>query len=193
MISDSSTLSDLYQRIWKKIEKAVVSRHEAWHLVTVGTVRDHEPEMRTLVLRGASAERGIIWMHTDLRSPKCRDIEKSPTGSLLFYDPIDRWQLRLKGTFSLDTKSDFSETAWRKTTASARRCYQGPVAPGTPSDTMATNLPPENVEPSFGRENFSRLLFTVSKMDWLFLRAEGHQRAQWELLSGKVQSTWLNP
>jgi general stress protein 26 len=193
MNTDSLNLSDLYQLIWKKIEKAVVSRHEAWHLVTVGTVRENEPEIRTLVLRGASAEQGTLWMHTDMRSPKCRDIEKAPQGSLLFYDPHDRWQLRMKGVFSLDSNSDLSESAWNKTTASARRCYQGPAAPGTPSEEIATNLPSENVEPSFGRENFSRLIFTVSKMDWLFLRAEGHQRAQWELLSKEVRGTWLNP
>jgi len=193
MNSDSLNLSDLYQFIWKKIEKAVISRHEAWHLVTVGTVRENEPELRTLVLRGADSQSGILWMHTDLRSPKCRDIEKCPQGSLLFYDPIDRWQLRLKGSFSLDTQSDLSEAAWIKTTASARRCYQGPAAPGTPSNTIATNLPSENVEPSFGRDNFGRLIFKVSKMDWLFLRAEGHQRAQWELLSNEARGTWLNP
>lgn len=154
-------LSELYQSIWKKIEKAVQSRHEAWHLVTAGTVRENEPELRTLVLRGADPERNILWMHTDFRSPKCRDIEKSSNGSLLFYDPTDRWQLRLKGTFSLDPSSELSESAWQKTTASARRCYQGPFISGTPSETLSSNMPSEDVAPNVGRENFSRLVFTI--------------------------------
>lgn len=193
MTTSPSTLSDLYQSIWKKIEKAVHSRREPWHLVTVGTIRNNEPEIRTLVLRGADPNLAIIWMHTDLRSPKSSDIHKSPLGSLLFYDPTERWQLRLKGTFSLDSKSPLSESAWRKTTASARRCYQGPFAPGTPSKILSTNLPPENVSPDVGRENFSRLIFKVSKMDWLFLNADGHQRAQWDLTQDEAKGSWVNP
>ncbi|NBT57785.1 hypothetical protein EBT16_03270 [bacterium] len=193
MTVDSPHLSELYRSIWNKIERAVKSRHEPWHLVTLATVRNHEPEIRTLVLRGADRDQGLIWMHTDLRSPKCRDIEKSPVGSLLFYDPRDRWQLRLKGSCWLDSDSDSSESAWNKTNASARRCYQGPFAPGTRSETLSTNLPAADVAPTAGRENFCRLIFKVSMLDWLFLNSDGHQRAQWQLDQSPVPASWVNP
>lgn len=193
MITSSYSLDELLPLIWNKIEKAVQSRHEPWHLVTVGTARKNEPEMRTLVLRGCDPKEQIIWMHTDLRSEKCRDIEKSPHGSLLFYDPIARWQLRLKGVFLLDPDSSVTESAWKKTTASARRCYQGPFTPGTPSEFPSTNLPPTDVGPNIGRENFTRLIFKISKMDWLFLKSDGHQRAQWKILEEDVRGSWVAP
>jgi len=187
-------LSEIYQAVWLKLEQAARDRHEAWHLVTVGTVRNAFPEMRTVVLRGASQEKNLCWFHTDLRSPKVQDMEQSSYGSLLFYDPKPKWQLRLRGKFFLDSQSKATEAIWQKTTPSAKRCFQGPFSPGSPSQKYSSNLPTEELGPEAGRENFSRLLFSISEMDWLYLRADGHQRALWKLGSSQKEvGTWLNP
>jgi len=189
----SSDLNEIYQSIWKKLEGAVRSRHEAWHLVTLGTIREEKPEIRTLVLRGANQTDRLLWMHTDLRSAKCQDIRKNAEGALLFYDPEARWQLRLTGQLFFDSQSELTERVWQNTSASAKRCYQGSERPSTFSPIQNSNLPSDPVSPDLGRDNFTRLLFQVSKMDWLFLRAEGHLRAQWVLGSDHFNGSWMIP
>lgn len=184
-------LAEVYEAVWRKLERAVKDRRDGWHLLTVATLRNTSPELRTVVLRGVSQEKNSIWFHTDLRSPKASDIKNYSQGSVLFYDPKHKWQLRLKGYFSFDSVSEETEAVWKNTSTSAKRCYQGAFAPGAVSKTYSSNLPDSAVDSNFGRENFTRVFFKVSEMDWLYLRAEGHQRALWspENLSG----TWVNP
>jgi len=184
-------LAEIYQAVWRKLERAVKDRKEGWHLLTVATLRNSSPELRTVVLRGVSQEKNSIWFHTDLRSPKVSDIKINPVGSLLFYDPKQKWQLRLRGEFLLDPLSEETETVWRKTSDSAKRCYQAPCAPGTVSKEYSANLPVSDVTQNFGRENFTRLFFNIHEMDWLYLRAEGHQRALWNCENSS--GTWVNP
>lgn len=185
-------LGEVYQAIWRKLERAVKDRREGWHLLTVATLRNTSPELRTVVLRGVSQEKNSIWFHTDLRSPKALDIKTSPHGSLLFYDPKHKWQLRLRGVFSFDSLSEETETVWKKTSESAKRCYQGPFAPGTLSENYSANLPESSVGSDFGRENFTRVFFKIHEMDWLYLRALGHQRALW-YDENPSSGTWVNP
>jgi len=188
-----ASLEEIHQAIWKKLEYAVRHRDSAWHLAALATVRSGNPELRTLVLRGALPEQNLLWMHTDLRSPKCQDLKMCSNASILFYDAEDRWQLRLNGTIQLDPKSEITETTWKKVSASAKRCYQGPFAPGTRSAEQSHNLPQKSVSEEVGRENFTRLLFFIDKMDWLFLQADGHLRAQWIQQDGELMASWVNP
>lgn len=189
-----TSLEEIHQAIWKKLEHSVRQRNSAWHLAVLGTVRAGKPELRNLVLRGALPEKNMLWMHTDLRSPKCQDLKNCSSASLLFYDSLDRWQLRLNGTIQLDSDSESTETTWKKVSASAKRCYQGPFAPGTRSAALSHNLPQKGVSEAAGRENFTRLLFFIEKMDWLFLQADGHLRAQWNhQQDGLRTASWVNP
>jgi general stress protein 26 len=186
-------LSEIYNDIWKHLEEAVRSRNAPWHLVTLATLRGNRPEIRTLVLRGVSSVDSLIWMHTDLRSPKCQDIKDNQEGALLFYDAQKRWQLRLNGSLSFDSSSPSTESVWHRTSASAKRCYQGELSPSSLTQELNSNLPKEPTPSELGRENFTRLLFKISKLDWLFLRADGHVRAQWILTSQGFNGSWLIP
>lgn len=188
-----ASLEEIHQDIWKKLEHAVRHRESAWHLPVLATIRDGKPELRTLVLRGALPEKDMVWMHSDLRSPKCQDLKTCSAASVLFYDPVDRWQLRLSGSVQLDPSSENTKATWKKVSTSAKRCYQGPFAPGTRSSELSHNLPQGSVSADLGRENFTRLLFVIEKMDWLFLRADGHHRAQWTQQNGVRTASWVNP
>lgn len=192
-MESQSKLSEILAEIWKKLETAVTHRNSPWHLVHVATLRENQPELRTMVLRGANPHDRTLWVHTDSRSLKCADIFKNSLSSLLFYDPIERLQLRLTGTFKIDSDSTETEQAWVKLTASARRCYQGPLRPGTKTEEMFPNIPLEAVDQKLGRDRFTRLVFSVSKMDWLFLDSKGHQRAQWEFRDYEVLASWIAP
>jgi len=190
---DSFSLADIYDSIWRKLDRAVHTGREPWHLLSLATIREERPEIRTVVLKGAEKAERLVWMHTDLRSPKHLDVHKNSEGALLFYDPRDCWQLRLNGTLSFDQNSESTEKAWQRIAPYGRRCYQGPEIPGTQSLEANSNLPSEPTEFELGRNNFSRLLFQVTKMDWLSLKASGHVRSQWQWDGKEFIGTWVAP
>lgn len=192
-MESQSKLAEIQTVIWKKLEEAVSHRNSPWHLVQVATLRNNQPELRTMVLRGVNSLDRTLWVHTDSRSLKCNDILENSSCSLLFYDPLERLQLRLNGTFRIDLDSTETETAWEKLTASARRCYQGPLKPGTETPEVFSNIPLEPVDKKLGRDRFARLVFSTDKMDWLFLNADGHHRAQWEFKNQEVLASWVAP
>jgi pyridoxamine 5'-phosphate oxidase len=187
------SLEEIYSRAWSKLQSAAKARHEPWHTAYVATVREEHPELRTMVLRGAELTQRVVWFHSDLRSPKCHDLKRSPLGAVLFHDAQDHFQLRLNGNFSLDSHSPESETAWKVLIPSSRRCYQGPFAPSTESPVLSSNIPEEPAPPHLGRENFTRLIFTITQMDCLILKAKGHIRARWQFHEAGFSATWLNP
>ena len=195
-IKDMNTfksLEEIYSRVWEKLEEAVASRHEPWRTASVATVRNNHPELRSMVLRGVDSSRKIIWFHTDLRSPKCNDLRLNSQGAVLFHDNPDHIQLRLNGLFEFDSSSKQSDEVWKTLLPSPRRCYQGPFVPGSESPVMSSNIP-ETPEPlPVGRENFARLILSITQMDCLVLKAKGHIRARWLFTKNGVEATWLNP
>ena len=187
------SLDEIYSRVWEKLELAVASREEPWRTASVATVRDHHPELRSMVLRGIDRSSKIIWFHTDLRSPKCNDISHCDQGAVLFHDNPDHIQLRLKGRFELDSSSSQSESVWNALHPSSRRCYQGPFIPSSASDVMSSNFPEIPKPLHVGRENFARLMFSMTHMDCLILKGKGHIRAQWLFTKNGVEANWLQP
>lgn len=187
------SLEEIYSRVWEKLEEAVASREEPWRTASVATVRDNHPELRAMVLRGVDSSRKIIWFHTDLRSPKCNDLRQSSQGAVLFHDNPDHIQLRLNGLFKLDPSSSQSDEVWKTLHPSSRRCYQGPFIPSSASPVISSNFPETPKPIHVGRENFSRLILSITHMDCLILKGKGHIRARWLFTKNGVESTWLNP
>lgn len=187
------SLEEIYSRVWEKLQMAVASRHEPWRIASVATVRDNHPELRSMVMRGADSDKKIIWFHTDLRSPKCTDLKHCPEGAILFHDNPDHIQLRLNGLFSLDPSSTQSEEVWNNLHPSSRRCYQGPFIPSSTSSVLSSNLPEGPELLHLGRENFARLIFSITQMDCLILKAKGHIRARWLFTENGVEASWVNP
>jgi len=187
------SLEEIYSGVWEKLERAVASRHEPWRTATVATVRDNHPEVRTMVLRGVDSTKKSIWFHTDLRSPKCTDLRNCPEGAILFHDNPDHIQLRLNGIFELDPSSSVSDEVWQDLHPSSRRCYQGPFKPSSPSSVLSSNFPETPKGLHVGRENFARLIFSITQLDCLILKGKGHIRARWLFTKNGVEATWLNP
>jgi pyridoxine/pyridoxamine 5'-phosphate oxidase len=64
---------------------------------------DGAPKVRSVILRGADAERGAVSFFTDVRSTKIEEIRHQPRVSLLGYDADAGFQIRLEGKATIDT------------------------------------------------------------------------------------------
>ncbi|MEM9701128.1 MAG: pyridoxamine 5'-phosphate oxidase family protein [Planctomycetota bacterium] len=202
-------LAAILDDLWARLEEGAARAKPAFHLPTLCTVRPtegeggNEPSARVVVLR--YAERiagphgaGTVGCHTDVRSPKAADVRANPRAAWVFYDHEARLQVRLTGATRLLTAGPEFDAAWEATTPSARRCYLAPYVPGTPTERPEPNMPatvrqrdPTADESAPGRANFALLRTDADRIEWLFLRHDGHQRALFTQDDGAWRGTWV--
>jgi hypothetical protein len=198
--SRTGTLEERLAEVWELLDNAVHEPGEDLHLPSIATIDLNDfPRSRTVVLRGFDRDRRELLIHTDLRSPKCREIEKNPSVSWLFYDRGRKLQLRVRTMAMLQAKSPRADTAWANATASSRRAYLAPFVPSSPIDTWHPNIPEEfqrTVPPieatEVGRENFALIVCQIEEIDRLDLGYDGHRRSRWRWDKNERQtSEWI--
>ncbi len=198
--SRTGTLQERLAEVWGLLDNAVHEPGEDLHLPSIATIDlDNSPRSRTVVLRGFDRDRRELLIHTDFRSPKCREIEKNSSVSWLFYDRGRKLQLRVRTMAMLQAKSPRADTAWANATASSRRAYLAPFTPSSPIDTGHPNIPEEfqrTVPPveatEVGRENFALIVCQIEEIDRLDLGYDGHRRSRWRWDKNERQtSEWI--
>lgn len=195
-------LSEGLARSWAELHAATTDRHHPFHLGVLSTIgRDGSPESRTVVLRHADGEAGVLLCHTDARSPKVAEIEAHPAAAWVFYDPRHRVQLRVAGRARVHRAAAGDSLAverWERSSRSSRRCYLAPRAPGATCEGPSPNLPPtllgripEGDEDAAGLANFAVIATAATRIDRLELHAHGHRRMRFELAARTAE--WLEP
>ena len=67
----ASNLSEIYAQVWMRLLRGVRDRRAPTRHPTLATVTpDGRPKARTVVLRAADKQAGILELHTDLHSAK---------------------------------------------------------------------------------------------------------------------------
>ena len=82
----------------------------------------------------------------------------------------------------------------------SRRCYRAVLGPGTPSNKPTSGLPdflegrtPTLEESEIGRKNFVVIACQFDFLDWYYLRAKGHRRAQFFWTDTEMSAQWVAP
>jgi pyridoxamine 5'-phosphate oxidase len=153
-------------------------------------------DLRMMTLRACAPGPGLLRLHTDARSPKAALIATGAPVSLLAFGPVDKVQLRLRGTGRIEAAGPVADAAWAQASPYARRCYLAEAAPGALASGPTSGLPAEveGIRPTEAqlipaRANFAVLLIEPLTLDWLFLAHTGHRRARFE--RGKAGSEWV--
>ena len=192
MTSRLQELDEIETSIWSELENCVAARprsgsgdadagqHHEWRVAVLATVDDGQADARSLVLREVDAAERRLVFYTDARSPKVRQIEQSPQGTLIFYSRELGWQLRMQVRLNVETAGLAVSSRWAKlqTTAGARD-YQSVAAPGRPLDAPLSELGV--------RGHFAMIEAMAETVDWLELHPEGHRRA----VLGSRGSHWV--
>jgi len=151
--------------------------------MAVATVTsDGKPSNRTLVLRGADRSSGLVWFHTDRRSPKMRHLEARPYVSALGYDAHDQVQIRLDGEVTLHYDDRLTNHHWEQVSMAVRYAYGLPHGPGEPLQQPDPRFQVMHRQQELGevhraRENFVVIQVRVDTIDWLQVGSTGQIRA----------------
>ena len=195
-----NNLDKVYFKIWNLLNLGLLNRNSSFHIPVFISGDKRNFDARIVVLRGIEKKDKKLWFHTDIRSKKIKILKNSSRASFLFYDKEEKIQLRIYGNAKVNYKNDITKKSWKKTAHMSRQCYLGEKIPGTNSAIPTSGLP-KNVdnfkysmeESEIGYENFCVVETFITSIEWLYLAAKGHRRAQFILENDSVEKKWIIP
>ena len=166
-----------------ELKASIKDGKHPYHCFYFSTYNDNWPEIRTVVLRNIDNNPLSIRFNSDIRSKKVADIKKNNQCSALFYDPIRRIQIRVKGLSTIHYNNKLSEKVWSDVELQSRKCYMADFAPGEVMDEWKPNIPklylkkdPTLKDSEKGYINFCCIDFKVESFEILELHHDGHIR-----------------
>lgn len=194
------TLEAIEMNCWKWLNEGSQRGKDGFHTFALANIQDGLPEVRTVVLRKVERQNRYLYAHTDVRSPKARQLASDEKVALLFYDAVRKIQLRIKAHVMLHADGSLFDQAWEQSRLSSRKCYLSEKAPGTRLGMGGDSIPPhlQGKDPEWdksetGRPNFLLMQFEVKEIDWLFLHNQGHRRAVIAYNQEGYEAFWINP
>ena len=191
-------LSTLEQDCWERLITGAVKSRTPFHTPSIATIHQGDVSLRTVVLRKTLPTERELRFHTDIRSPKWQELSQTPSISALFYDGIERIQIRVKGKAFLHHTNEITAEAWQKTSLSSRKCYLTVFSPSSfteeSSSGLSEDIENENftlAESESGYSNFGIVSIHVQSIDWLWLNHAGHRRAFFDYEKG--MNSWMIP
>jgi pyridoxamine 5'-phosphate oxidase len=193
-------LDKIYSKIWNLLKNGLKDRNASCHLPTFISGKDSSFDGRLVVLRGVDENEKKIWFHSDIRSSKIKVLKNNPRSVLLFYDKIEKIQLRASTKVIINYKNEITKLAWGKTAHMSRQCYLGEKAPGLdaliPTSGLSKKIDDYKYtidESESGYQNFCVIQNFVQSFEWLYLAAKGHRRAFFNLNKKPLEMKWLIP
>ena len=193
-------LDKIYLKIWDLLNLGLKNRNTPFHIPVFICGKENKFDGRIIVLRGISEKERKIWFHSDIRSNKVKILKSNSVGSFLFYDKIEKIQLRISVNTKINYQNETTKNSWKRTTLMSRQCYLGENSPGSNS-TSATSGLTEKIdnlkysieESEFGYKNFCVIETFIDSIEWLYLAAKGHRRALFTFKNNSLEKKWLIP
>jgi pyridoxamine 5'-phosphate oxidase len=190
---DYATLDEVLAHAWAMLTRGVNDRRHGFHHLTAATVAlDGRPKARVVILRAVDPAARSIRFHTDSRSAKINELRVNPLISLNFYSETDRLQIRAEGRAVLHAQDETARAAWNASQRMSRKCYATkPPSGAALAERDGFRLPESDDEIEGGYANFVAVDVKIERLEWLFLRHEGHRRAAFDCVTG--DGCWLAP
>ena len=135
---------------------------------------DGAPKVRSVILRGADAERGAVSLFTDVRSAKIEEIRHQPRVSLLGYDADAGFQIRLEGKATIDTEGPEKAAGLGGLSISYPRVLPASAAFRDPDLRSSETAPADDVD---DERHFAVIVVSIIRIDWLDISRPLHLHA----------------
>ena len=195
-----NSLDKIYEKIWKLLKEGLKNRNSQFHIPVFICGNEKNVDGRIVVFRGLNENEKKIWFHSDIRSNKIKLLKLNSKACLIFYDKVEKIQLRIYGVTKINYKNNLTKSSWKKTAHMSRQCYLGDIAPGSETSIPTSGLTEDidnskyTIEESEkGYDNFCLVEIFIESIEWLYLAAKGHRRAYFSLKNNLLEKKWLIP
>ncbi len=189
---------EIKKKIWSMLNYGVTDRSSQFRLPVFICGGQNDFDGRIVVLRKSDETNNLLQFHSDIRSDKIKKLKNNKSAVMLFYDKKEKVQVRIKVECTVHHNNETTKESWSKTGHISRKCYLVDNGPGTISPSPTSGLKPEfdNFEFTLeqseeGYKNFTVIQCKIKSFEWLYLAAQGHRRAKFELDNNKEY--WLVP
>lgn len=183
------TLTEAWERVLNQIKEAVAESGHPFRFVTLATVdKNNTPHQRTVVLRDLSKGR-MFTIYTDSRSDKVSQIRENDSVSLLFYNDMEKLQLRITGTATIVKAGEEYKRHWEISASRSPHSYTSVVPPGTEI------LKPEKAYHWHLERtpNFCLIKIEAGRMEFLQLDGVRHIRSEKIFRDEEEMVRWIAP
>ncbi|MDP5170193.1 MAG: pyridoxamine 5'-phosphate oxidase family protein [Bacteroidia bacterium] len=171
-----------------------------WYTAALSTVANGRPQSRTVVLRMVDIQQLLLTCHTDIRAKKVSELENSPAVQWLFWDPVEKTQLRIDAKATIHHQNQLAEEEWARLSPLTKGNMSASLVPGSPVDSAEAGIAAyhrsKSISPEQDRtwfEHFAVIETRVQHLEWLWLSREGHRRASFECAGAELKMAWLVP
>ncbi|MEJ6397555.1 pyridoxamine 5'-phosphate oxidase family protein [Yoonia sp. 208BN28-4] len=161
-----SSLDALFEKVWDRLETGGQNADQV-AFATVGP--NGMPENRTVVLRHANRDTGVIEIYTDIQSDKIASLRANPQAAVLLWDADLKLQIRLQAKVEILT-GETTKSRWDDVPQHSRASYGVTPAPGTVIEAATS------YEKLAQHAQFAVMRCTVETIDAVSLHTP-HQRA----------------
>jgi hypothetical protein len=189
------TLSGFLDVVWDQMVRGALQNRHDFHWPVVATTNGKQARARTVVLREASRNTRTLWMYSDRRAGKMKDIAEHPQMEWCFFSKRHMLQVRATGPVVVLTEGAQVDEIWKNLPAAGRMNYSAAFPPGSAMSEPGTGLPldwDEAGQKELGKENFALIGTQLDVLDCLHLHREGHYRARFEWAED-WKGTWVVP
>ena len=109
-----NNLDKVYVKIWDLLNVSLKNRNAPFHIPVFICGNKNKFDGRIVVLRGVDEKEKKIWFHSDIRSNKVKILRSNSEATLLFYDKIEKIQLRISVYTKINYQNDITERSWKK-------------------------------------------------------------------------------
>jgi pyridoxamine 5'-phosphate oxidase len=174
--TSDTRLQTILEQCWNAFRTGVKKADSPWRLPVVGTAGASGAELRTVVLREADENTRSLVFHTDARSQKVKELDKSGQAAWLFFNPQSGVQIRAQSRVTIHKHDELARLLWDSVPPEARGNFSSPKSPGEPIDAAAG----VSLRDKDAFLNFLVVQCEVDFLDWLQISEDGHQRAQFK-------------
>ena len=182
------TLENVRESIASYIAEGVINRKSDFRTFTLCT-SINMPTGRTVVLRGYNEKNAVITLHSNFHAEKIIELSTNPNACCVFYSKAKKIQIRCFGKAKINHNNDRTSQAWSKMSDMSKECYFQEPSPGKTIekyDNFTKNI--INKE----SESFTVIDIQIEKIDWLYLKRQGHRRAN-IFINDASKDTWVSP
>ena len=185
-------LTTILDNIWKHLIQSIDDLANPWRLPAIGTQGTNGPTVRTMVLRSVDLQKRTLSVYTDIRSKKIPNFRKDPRIALLFYNDKTKQQVRAHGRSTIQHNNKTTELAWNKIELKNQHDYSTILPPGSKINPPSINQI-DKINLTNAYLNFAIIECSITKIDWLQLSSNGHNRALFNWSGDTWIKNWATP
>ncbi|ADR20358.1 hypothetical protein MATR_20240 [Marivirga tractuosa] len=187
LINPEDNFKEIKSTLLNVLNRAGNDSHSAFRFIILNTISDGYPNSRYVVLRKFKIDTQELFIYTDSRSNKIKELKENPLVSVLAYDEQKKCQIKLKGKISIHHQDQVAKEHWG-TLLGGKESYNTQGQPGKKVNSLEDA---NQIKNEYDDKYFAVLALEVRQAEVLQLNKDGHIRILFDF--EKDRASYLVP